>query len=107
MISFDVPVATCTWTKLDAVVQLRPHFGHLDALNDQIKSSSRSDRPSDPNAKEDLAQDVNMVIKETADSENVDMYGGMNATARLLRSMRDEPWQRLQWVDKDVSVGWS
>lgn len=100
----DATIATCTWTKLDAIVQLRPQFGHLDALNDQIKSNSRSERASDANAKEDLAQDVNMVIKETADNENADMYGGMNATAKLLRLIRDEPWQHLRWIDKEVGI---
>lgn len=101
---FDKLIAICTWTKLDAIVQLRPQFSHLDALNDQIKTTSRSERISDAHVKEDLAQDVNMVIKETADSENADMYGGMNATARLLRSIRDEPWQRLRWIDKEVGI---
>lgn len=32
------------------------------------------------------------------------MYGGMGATAKLLKAMRDEPWQRLTWVDQDVSL---
>ena len=44
-----------------------------------------------------------MIIKDTADNEDVDMYGGMSVTAKLLRTMRDEPWQSLKWVDQSVS----
>ena len=86
------------------MVQLRPHFGHLDAINEQEKSSARSDRTAESRIREERAEDVNMVIKDTADNENVDMYGGMNETAKLLRAIRDEPWQRLRWIDQEVSL---
>ena len=48
------------------------------------------------------AKAVNMAVKATEVGEE-DMYGGMKPTAKLLRDMRDEPWQRLAWVDQDVS----
>ena len=63
----------------------------------------RTERTSEGKSREDRAEDVNMVLKETPDNDNFDMYGGMNETARLLRLMRDEPWQRLQWMDERVS----
>ncbi|KAL9128689.1 MAG: hypothetical protein Q9217_002682 [Psora testacea] len=91
----------CTWTRLDAIVQLRPQFGHLDAVNEQEKSSARPERNTESRLREERAEDVNMVIKDTADNENIDMYGGMNETAKLLRAMRDEPWQHLKWVDQE------
>ena len=90
---------------MDALVQLRPHFGHLDALNEAKKIIFRSERVPDmrDNAEQEPeARAVNMAVKSTEGSEE-DMYGGMKATAKLLRNMRDEPWQRLAWVDQDVS----
>ena len=48
------------------------------------------------------AKAVNMAVKSTEGNEE-DMYGTMKATAKLLRDMRDEPWQRLTWIDQDVS----
>ena len=89
---------------MDAIVQLRPQLNHIDALNELQKSSARSGRNPENKVKEDRAEDVNMVIKTTDDNENIDMYGGMNVTAKLLRAMRDEPWQRLQWIDQDVCL---
>ena len=98
----------CTWTKLDAIVQLRPQFRHLDAINDAKADArriqSRSERPDnrdnvDP---EPEVRAVNMAVKSTEANEE-DMYGTMRATAKILRDMRDEPWQRLAWVDQDVS----
>lgn len=93
----------CTWTKMDAIVQLRTQFGHIDALNEAKKTMFRSERGPDirDNVEEEPeARAVNMAVKSTEGSEE-DMYGGMRATAKLLRDMRDEPWQRLAWVDQD------
>lgn len=90
---------------MDAIVQLRPQFGHLDALYEAKKSTFRSERGPDNRDNiepEPEARAVNMAIKSAEGSED-DMYGGMRATAKLLRDMRDEPWQRLAWVDQDVS----
>lgn len=94
----------CTFTRLDAVVQLRPHFHHLDALHEQDKSIARYERTAEEKGKPDKAEDVNMVIKDTDTNDNADMYGGMSETAKLLREMRDEPWQHLKWIDQDVSL---
>lgn len=98
----------CTWTKLDAIVQLRPHFKHLDAQHEARAEAKRlqvrAERPDnrdhvDP---EPEVRAVNMAVKSTEANEE-DMYGTMRTTAKLLRDMRDEPWQRLDWVDQDVS----
>ena len=96
----------CTWTRLDVSVQLRPQFGHLDALHEQEKATARSERTVEGNdadgGEEKEAKAVNMAVKQTDDNDESDLYGGMSETAKLLKSMRDEPWQRLTWVDQEV-----
>ena len=90
---------------MDAIVQLRPQFSHIDALNEAKKTMFRIERGPDNRDNvepEPEARAVNMAIKSTEGSEE-DMYGGMRATSKLLCDMRDEPWQRLAWVDQDVS----
>ncbi len=98
----------CTWTKLDAMVQLRPQFGHIDAFHASDKSVYRQERALEERAitKFDLneAQAVNMAVKSAESNDDSDMYGGMSETAKLLKAMRDEPWQRLAWIDQDVSA---
>lgn len=90
------------------MVQLRPEFGHIDALHESDKSVWRQERAFDERAttKPEIneAQAVNMAVKSTENNDDLDMYGGMSETAKLLKAMRDEPWQRLNWVDQDVST---
>ena len=87
---------------MDAIVQLRPQFSHLDALYESKKvPRERGPDNRDHVEPEPEARAVNMAIKSSEGSEE-DMYGGMRVTAKLLREMRDEPWQRLTWVDQDV-----
>ena len=93
---------------MDAIVQLRPQFTHLDAIYEAKGEARRikaiAERPDnrDNRDHEHEAKAVNMAVKSAEGGEE-DMYGGMKATAKLLRDMRDEPWQRLSWVDQDVS----
>ena len=90
------------------MVQLRPHFGHIEALHESDKSVWRQERAFEERAttKPEVndAQAVNMAVKSTENNDDLDMYGGMSETAKLLKAMRDEPWQRLSWVDQDVSA---
>lgn len=86
------------------MVQLRPQFSHLDALHEQDKSVARYDRMAEEQGERSKAEDVNMVVKPTDTNEDLDMYGGMADTAKLLRAMRDEPWQRLKWIDEEVRM---
>ena len=92
--------------KLDAMVQLRPQFDHLDALSDLEKPglNSRSKAGAENPNEEPQARAVNMTAK-SADLEEMDLYGDMSETAKLLRAMRDEPWQRFAWVDSEVCDG--
>ncbi len=91
------------------MVQLSPQFSHIDALHEQDKSTSRQEQAFDEKTAdkpdEDEAKDVNMAVKSTdKDEEEDDTYGRMKETAKLLKAMRDEPWQRLKWIDQDVSI---
>lgn len=91
---------------MEALVQLRPQFGHLDALNEAKKIILRSERFSEKRdnvEQEPEARAVNMAVKSTEGGNEEEMYGGMKATAKILGDMRDEPWQRLAWVDQDVT----
>lgn len=96
----------CTFTKIDAMVQLRPQFDHVDALRDREKSNPRVDHGAGETAadepEEREARAVNMAVKSAENLEDSDLYGGMSTTNKLLKDIRDEPWQRLQWIDQDV-----
>ena len=78
---------------------MRPKLSHLDALADQEKSSTRAQRDADHVQPESEARAVNMTVK-SSDGEELDM----SATAKTLRAMQEEPWQRLSWVDEEVSL---
>ncbi len=90
-------------SKLDAMVQLRPQFNHLDALGDlekpamNYRSKGAAEIPND----EPQARAVNMTVKST-EGEETDLYGDMGETAKLLKAMREESWQRLTWIDSEV-----
>lgn len=90
------------------MVQLRPQFGHIDAFHESDKSVWRQERAFEERAatRPEIieAQAVNMAVKSAENNDDSDMYGGMSETAKLLKAMRDEPWQRLNWVDQDVSA---
>lgn len=90
------------------MVQLRPQFGHIDTLHESDKYVWRQERVFEERAltrpEINEAQAVNMAVKSAESNDDSDMYGGMSETAKLLKAMRDEPWQRLHWVDQDVSA---
>lgn len=88
------------------MVQLRPQFSHIDALHEQDKSVWRQERALEERTINRLDENepraVNMAVKSTENNDELDMYGAMSETAKLLKAMRDEPWQRMSWVDQDV-----
>ena len=49
---------------------------------------------------ESEARVVNMAVKST-DSEELDM----GHISKQLREIEEESWQRLEWIDEDVSIG--
>ena len=44
---------------------------------------------------------VNMTIKKS-EGESMDSVGDTSEVTKLLKTMREEPWQRLSWVDSEV-----
>lgn len=85
------------------MVQLRPLFTHIDALRDHEKSvlGSRSRGGPENAAVESEARAVNLTVKPS-EGDDLDMYGDMSETAKLLKAMREEPWQHLSWIDSEV-----
>lgn len=85
------------------MVQLRPQFNHLDALSDLDKPAlnPRSKSGTENSIDEPQARAVNMTVKST-DGDETDLHGDMGETAKLLKAMREEPWQRLDWIDSEV-----
>lgn len=86
---------------MDAQVNLRPQLIHLDALNDQQKSTIRMQPGAD--IEETEAQHLNMTIKNT-EGETMESAGEAGEIAKTLKAMRAEPWQRLNWVDSEVRI---
>lgn len=84
-------------SRVSAIVQMRPKLGHLDALADQEKTTSRAQRDDDYVEPESEARAVNMTVK-SSDGEELDM----SEIAKTLRAMQEEPWQRMSWVDEEV-----
>lgn len=87
------------------MVQLRPQFNHLDALSDLDKPAlnPRLTGGAENSIDEPQARAVNMTVKST-EAEETDLYGDMGETAKLLKAMREEPWQRLSWIDSEVRL---
>lgn len=95
----SVFLANVYFTKVDALCVLRPQLVHLDALNDQNKSILRMQAGAD--TEENEAFHVNMTIKKS-EGESTDAVGDISEVAKLLKAMREEPWQRLSWIDCEV-----
>lgn len=99
------PLGTISLNRLDAMVQLRPLFTHLDALTDQDKSTLtnklRGGMENPPLETE--AKAVTMRAKST-EEDDTDSVGSTSRTAKILKAMREEPWQRLSWIDSEVRV---
>ena len=87
------------------MVQLRPLFTHLDALTDQDKSTLtnkfRGGMENPPPETE--AKAVTMRAKST-DADDTDSLGDTSRIAKILKAMREEPWQRLSWIDSEVRI---
>ena len=86
-------------SKVDAIVQLRPQFHHLDAIVDGERHSSRIQREAENPAPESEARAVNMTVKSSEDDEL-----DMSVMAKSLKAIQAEPWQRLQYVDEEVLI---
>ena len=94
-------LANVFFTKIDALCVLRPQLIHLDAVNDVKKATLRMQSGAD--TEENEAVHVNMTIKKS-EGDTSDSVGDTSEVAKLLKAMREEPWQRLSWVKFDVSA---
>lgn len=92
-------LADVFFTKVDAICVLRPQLVHLDALNEQKKVSLRMQPGADTEQNE--AVSINMTIRKS-EGESMESAGDSGEIAKLLKAMRDEPWQRMGWVDCEV-----
>ena len=97
----SVSLASVYFTKVDALCVLRPQLVHLDGLNDQKKSTLRMQAGAD--TEENEAFHVNMTIKKS-EGDPTDSVGDIGEVAKLLKAMREEPWQRLTWIDCEVCL---
>ena len=74
-----------------------------DDEDDEEEDEDEDDEDPSKEPKDNKAKAVNMKVKSVDKDEDEDLYGNMKETAKILRSIRDEPWQRLKWIDQDVS----
>ncbi len=81
-------------------MQLRPQFAHLDALAD-LERPARAQRAAENAEEESEAKAVNMTVKST-EAEETEMSSGTSEISKILQDMREEPWQRMTWIDQDV-----
>ncbi|OAP64935.1 hypothetical protein AYL99_00907 [Fonsecaea erecta] len=92
---------------LDAVVQMRPQFHHIDAEDESIQrraagaSNAGSSRPKpglEPPAPKVESKAIEIKIRDTKDDSK---DRAMNDNARQLRDIQMDQWQTYGWVDED------
>lgn len=93
--------ANVFFTKVDALCVLRPQLAHLDAINDMARCTLRMQAGAD--TEENEAVHVNVTIKKL-ENEYADQTNDVGEVSKLLKAMREEPWQRLSWVDSEVCL---
>ena len=63
------------------------------------KTAARVQLEADGQAPQSVARAVNMTVKSAADDDEVDS----TEIAKTLKAIQEESWQRLEWIDQDVS----
>lgn len=89
-------------SQLDAVVQARPQLHHLDAQDDinqrrTMMSLSRGKQIGDIVSTKLESKAVDVKLKDTRDDGK---DRGLNANARLLKTIQQEEWQCYDWTDQ-------
>ncbi len=86
-------------TPVDHVVQMRPQFHHIDAQTEIDRAKSQRDpvnvRVAEPRA-------IHMTVKPTAEGEEETT----DTMAERIRSVQEEPWRKLKYVDEDSAEAW-
>lgn len=80
-------------TALDGVVQMRPQFHHLDAVNQVDRQRVRQARAIDSGPKEAQHVQMNFVDADQGDAVS---------TKELLEKAQNEPWKRMRFYDEEV-----
>ena len=90
---------------MDAIVELNPILDHVDALRDNERATSaRAARGTGERLEEGEARAINMTIKAIdEEGEEMETLGERSEVVRAMNAMRDEPWQRLEYHDSEVS----
>jgi len=78
---------------------MRPQFHHIDAQTELERGRTREAVP--PRATEPRA--IHMTVKPTADGEEETT----DTMAERIRSVQEEPWRKLCYVDEDSEEAWN
>jgi len=87
-------------TPVDAMVQMRPQFHHLDAYSEMDKS--RNAKTTLPTRGPE-ARSVHMTVKNPIDGEEDTKY---NMADRISDTQREE-WRRHKYSDEDADKSWA
>lgn len=89
---------------LDAVIQMRPQLHHIDASDEAKKRSELASKPKPaPETTADgpvklETRAIEMKLKDSTKEDPKDR--NLNANAKLLREIQNDPWQRYTWIEK-------
>ena len=97
--ALNAPTDQLHLTPVDSIAQLRPQFHHLDAVVEQEKASSRTQRDMGSTARPAEPRAVQMTAKST----DVDEVDNNKEIAKTLKAAQEEAWTRLQYADENVS----
>lgn len=99
-------------SQLDHMVQLRTQLPHLDAGDENVRSSAARAKANHPNtapaADRPEPRAVDMKVKSAADPSDFssDLHASGTRTADLLRRMQEEKWEPYEWVDEVEAASW-
>ncbi|KAI9778237.1 MAG: hypothetical protein M1816_004161 [Peltula sp. TS41687] len=88
-------------TPVDSIAQLRPQFHHLDAEQEQFRSSQRAQREAGNPPRQQETRAIHMTVK-SADGEDIDITGATNT----LKAAQEENWTHLQYIDPESNEAW-
>ncbi|KAF8248555.1 hypothetical protein K440DRAFT_583333 [Wilcoxina mikolae CBS 423.85] len=85
-------------TPLNATLQLRPLFHHVDAQLAAERAQTKSLREADEPEKSTQARAVHLTVNQEVSQ--------MSATMKALRIAEEDEWKRLHWIDQDDDEAW-
>jgi DNA-directed RNA polymerase-3 subunit RPC5 len=85
-------------TPLNATLQLRPLFHHVDAQLAAERAQTKSLRDAEEPEKSTQARAVHLTVNQEVSQ--------MSATMKALRIAEEDEWKRLHWIDQDDDEAW-